>query len=467
MGCGTSRSTVTTGPTNTAVDPHPKCHAVGTEAASAPEHGDQASCPPLGCRSSGSPLTGGPGEATGPLEAGRSQAIDSTLNALSFPPPPRPPPPHPPHPPAPELQPPAPLTPSLEPSPLPQLSLGGVTSAAPQPPQVLSGILQQQQQQQQARTDNGIGSVAAAVVHHDEKPGGSSPKAPAGVEAPAVQAGGGGAALPPSPGGGQLLPPAASMPSTTPLRDSDPLAVVRMGISLRGLRKLRSQVREFLGPERYALASTADVNSQWVQAVTAALQCRLVELPGLVEPEDLGVPMYFVSHAWKNSFDLLIRGVEEFLESASEDTRVWVDIAAVNQHPTPFQQADVAAFKAVVRASSGGTLVVLDLTRCNPATRAWCVYEWAATLGAHGPDGLHMAISAADRATLVSSLDVEAAECFVAADKEAILADVVAQHGSTAAFNDMLKLQLLLQPLSYRVDLERLLGGEGGAGRAG
>ena len=30
----------------------------------------------------------------------------------------------------------------------------------------------------------------------------------------------------------------------------------------------------------------------------------------------------------------------------------------------------------VVHACSGGTLVVLDMGNCNPATRAWCIYEW-------------------------------------------------------------------------------------------
>ncbi|PNH10193.1 WD repeat domain-containing protein [Tetrabaena socialis] len=130
--------------------------------------------------------------------------------------------------------------------------------------------------------------------------------------------------------------------------------------------------------------------------------------------------------------------------------------ATAADHPTHYQKCDVAAFKDVVRASTGGTLVVMDMRSCNPATRAWCVYEWAATLGAHGPDGLHMQVDAADRAALVGSLDVELAECYSPDDKIAILRDVVEQHGSTSEFNDKLKLQLMLQPLSYRVDLRRL-----------
>ena len=43
---------------------------------------------------------------------------------------------------------------------------------------------------------------------------------------------------------------------------------------------------------------------------------------------------------------------------------------------TPYNARDVAAFKDVVQASSGGTVVVMDPSRANPATRAWCTYEW-------------------------------------------------------------------------------------------
>ena len=38
-----------------------------------------------------------------------------------------------------------------------------------------------------------------------------------------------------------------------------------------------------------------------------------------------------------------------------------------------------------------------------------------------------------------------------------IIGDVISQHGSTEAFNAKLKLQLILDPLSYKVDLQSLL----------
>ncbi|KXZ53003.1 hypothetical protein GPECTOR_8g372 [Gonium pectorale] len=151
------------------------------------------------------------------------------------------------------------------------------------------------------------------------------------------------------------------------------------------------------------------------------------------------------------------RPVFEFLASADEGTRIWLDVLAVCQHEdNPAHKHDIAAFADVVAACSGGTLVVMDLTRCNPATRAWCVFEWAHTLAAHGPDGLHMRLAPLERAAVFRDLDVEAAECFRPEDKQMIMREVRRQHGSPEAFNSKLKLQLLLEPLSYSVDLRRL-----------
>ncbi|KAG2490965.1 hypothetical protein HYH03_010641 [Edaphochlamys debaryana] len=237
------------------------------------------------------------------------------------------------------------------------------------------------------------------------------------------------------------------------------LATVGKGVSLRGLRRIRDMVMAHFGAERYATVTTTEVNYEWVRHVTASRKCRVVEVPGLLEDphEDVGRPLYFISHAWSNSVELLFNKVFDFLASADDSTRVWLDVLAVCQHEeAPAHRHDIAAFADVVAACSGGTLVVMDLTRCNPATRAWCVFEWAHTLAAHGPDGLHMRLAPLERAAVFRDLDVERAECFRAADKEMIMREVKRQHGSPAAFNAKLKLQLLLEPLSYSVDLRRL-----------
>ena len=54
---------------------------------------------------------------------------------------------------------------------------------------------------------------------------------------------------------------------------------------------------------------------------------------------------------------------------------------------------DVSAFEDVLQLCNGGTIVVVDMARgTNPASRAWCLYEWSHTLHYHGPDGLHMTV---------------------------------------------------------------------------
>ncbi|KAG2491803.1 hypothetical protein HYH03_009963 [Edaphochlamys debaryana] len=239
----------------------------------------------------------------------------------------------------------------------------------------------------------------------------------------------------------------------------DPLAVTRLGITLGGLRRLRAKLQHKFAA-KYKTISTADVNRLWVEEVTKRRKCRLVELEAEVHASEVRPPMYFISHAWKNRCSLLLDFVlERFLADAGDHVTVWLDILAVNQHEeTMAHQHDIKAIAEVVRACGAGTIVVMDLANCNPATRGWCVYEWAHTLAAHGPDGLHLRLEPRERAEVFRTVDIQTAECQFPKDKEMILAAVEEQHGSAAAFNAKLRLQLLLQPLSYRVDLKRLTG---------
>ncbi|KAG2498300.1 hypothetical protein HYH03_003561 [Edaphochlamys debaryana] len=205
--------------------------------------------------------------------------------------------------------------------------------------------------------------------------------------------------------------------------------------------------------------STAEVVTSWVKRVTSDDLCRLAELKEAVPPEDLGPPAYFVSHAWAGGFGRLVGAVESFLEGvgAPEGTKVWLDFVAVNQHASSgFKTVDAGAMREVVRAARGGLLAVLALESVNPATRAWCLYEWSAALDTHGLPGLHLPASAAERAQLVAAIDLEAAGAAAGDDKAAIVADVKSQYGSVGAFNDRLRLTLMLQPLSYAVPLSRI-----------
>lgn len=85
-----------------------------------------------------------------------------------------------------------------------------------------------------------------------------------------------------------------------PSRRPDPLATSRMGVTLAGLRRIRAALLAHFGAPRFAHLSTAEVNSLWVQPLTRARRCRLLELPppeGPVLPGDVAQPMYFISHA--------------------------------------------------------------------------------------------------------------------------------------------------------------------------
>ncbi|GAX81308.1 hypothetical protein CEUSTIGMA_g8739.t1 [Chlamydomonas eustigma] len=218
-------------------------------------------------------------------------------------------------------------------------------------------------------------------------------------------------------------------------------------------------------------SSGTDVNScaktggskriRWIKDPDVSGDCRLADVPTVIDPDDVGPPTYFVSHAWLGTVCKLFDTITSFLSSASDETCIWIDCIAINQHgdTNPEQnQADVAAFEDVLQLCSGGTIVVVDMANgCNPASRAWCLYEWDYTLHYHGPDGLHlkgMDISdLAKVAEVVNLLDVEKASCQYEYDTRMILGNIRNHHGSTAKFNTALKLQLMLSPLSYKVDL--------------
>jgi hypothetical protein len=73
------------------------------------------------------------------------------------------------------------------------------------------------------------------------------------------------------------------------------------------------------------------------------------------------------------SFSQLVHGVLGYLGNASDDTAVWFDIVAVNQHAdSPQNKQDVASFEATLKACTAGTIVVVDMSLCSPATRGWC-----------------------------------------------------------------------------------------------
>ena len=168
----------------------------------------------------------------------------------------------------------------------------------------------------------------------------------------------------------------------------------------------------------------------------------------------------------------LLDTVEHFVCSASSETCVWIDWVAINQHVVGARSVVVdntmleSALESVLHTCVAGTIVVVDMTEgldANPAKRGWCIFEWDQTIAIHGLDGLHMeGLSDDDRGKIVQSINVANAKCVHAYEINMILSKVQqhyprsTNHESFAAFDTALKLQLLLQPLSYKVDMQQL-----------
>jgi hypothetical protein len=172
-------------------------------------------------------------------------------------------------------------------------------------------------------------------------------------------------------------------------------AAALKGVTLGGLRKLEVMVRQLHSSGFFSKKwissdgkvsfppvltfedlTTEQLVYRWVKSRDMTGDRRLADCPQHINPADLGVPSYFISHAWKGTFAKLLRTIYAFLANASESTRVWIDCIAINQHQDTAHsqnQADVGAFEEVLKTCRAGTVVVVDQVHCNPATRAWCL----------------------------------------------------------------------------------------------
>jgi hypothetical protein len=116
----------------------------------------------------------------------------------------------------------------------------------------------------------------------------------------------------------------------------------------------------------------------------------------------------------------------------------------------------VGSFKATLGLCVG-TIVVVDLPRCNPASQRWCLYEWDKTITLLGLEALHFVeVSEYDLNKIVGGVSVVTAKCTLEQDIELIQKEVKENPDSLRAFDDALKLVLLFAPTSYKLDLEQL-----------
>ena len=198
-----------------------------------------------------------------------------------------------------------------------------------------------------------------------------------------------------------------SKTSTTanPSRNNNPLNFVvntaadlgatSRGISLKELYRLEARIKREVANGRfkrldpvtyqpigditdYEELTTGDVVHQWAKLAEVTGTERLADCAFLVDLAEIGLPLYFVSHAWKGRFAKLVKAVKAHLRNAPDTTRVWIDCFAVNQHQDTrpaVNAADVASFEATIQQCRGGTIVAVDMALCNPSSRGWCLYE--------------------------------------------------------------------------------------------
>ena len=179
------------------------------------------------------------------------------------------------------------------------------------------------------------------------------------------------------------------------------LPTTTKGITIAGLKKMKALIQsecetgrfkedqgftdgtQCKGTMKYEELTTTDIVYRYVKDESVSGNLRLIDIPGFVAPEHKVLPTFFISHAWKGRFSVLLDKIFTYAEDhcLSDETAVWIDVFSVNQHGSKdcseFSQAqnwaDVAAFKNVVQTCTGGTLVVCDFELCVTYSRAWCL----------------------------------------------------------------------------------------------
>jgi hypothetical protein len=79
-------------------------------------------------------------------------------------------------------------------------------------------------------------------------------------------------------------------------------------------------------------ATTTDISNKLIMPMTASYQCSLAEYWTVANPSVIGIPVAFISHAWKYPFEDLISALLNYF---GEDQYVWLDFVCNNQHKAP------------------------------------------------------------------------------------------------------------------------------------
>ena len=181
----------------------------------------------------------------------------------------------------------------------------------------------------------------------------------------------------------------------------------------------------------------------------------------------------FISHAKGNTFQLLVDSlIIHFHDAVPSDVFLWIELFVINQHESEVDLTRGLLLKEIISVSSS-VLVALD-KKALPLSRLWCLYEIVSS----PPDKVTMlthGFSESDLGTVYSQIDANTADCESVDDKSMIrslIHAVMVERGvvpveadentALTAFSGILKLLLILKPMSYRQDIATLLKSDPG-----
>ena len=212
--------------------------------------------------------------------------------------------------------------------------------------------------------------------------------------------------------------------------------------------------------------TTKDVADKLFKPYTFKKDCCIMDLlrPGIYVEELTA----FISHANNNKFVLLLNTLNaHFKDAVPSEVYVYIDIFTINQNKVVEDLKDGQTLKATIECSRS-ILVVLD-EKAIPLTRLWCLFE----IGSTPIDKLSLLTHGFDSSKLAHAyqiIDASEADCWAQTDKDMIrrkvlemmISQKVVAEGSSineglAAFTRVLKLLMILKPISYSSDIEALL----------
>jgi len=189
--------------------------------------------------------------------------------------------------------------------------------------------------------------------------------------------------------------------------------------------------------------TASDVVTNIIIPATKEKKCRFADL---MMDKNVGSAQWFISYRWETNFRDLVSAIDRAVRIEAgmdpDNTRVWIDIFAVNQHASTAQQPDLQEVGGVIDQASR-TLLVLD-TSGSALTRLWCLWEVGrALLGGSGePARLRVGLPPLE-ASLIEDLyvniDAARAKTSEEVDRTRLLRDIKAAAGGLAGHTRSIK----------------------------